>query len=89
MCALKHSLKRYSPINGVPSITYRRANANASPSAERFTSARLILADEPTGNLDPANKKRILDLLFEQAEASGATLVMVTHDHAFWIGLSR
>ena len=42
----------------------------------------LILADEPTGNLDPANKTRILDLLFEQAEASGATLVMVTHDHA-------
>ncbi len=42
----------------------------------------LILADEPTGNLDPTNKKRILDLLFEQAEASGATLVMVTHDHA-------
>ena len=42
----------------------------------------LILADEPTGNLDPTNKTRILDLLFEQAEASGATLVMVTHDHA-------
>ena len=42
----------------------------------------LILADEPTGNLDPTNKTRILDLLFEQAEASRATLVMVTHDHA-------
>ena len=42
----------------------------------------LILADEPTGNLDPPNKTRILDLLFEQAEASKATLVMVTHDHA-------
>lgn len=42
----------------------------------------LILADEPTGNLDPPNKTRILDLLFEQAKASKATLVMVTHDHA-------
>ena len=42
----------------------------------------LILADEPTGNLDPTNKTRILDLLFEQADASGATLVMGTHDHA-------
>ena len=42
----------------------------------------LILADEPTGNLDPTNKTRILDLLFEHAEASEATLVMVTHDHA-------
>ena len=42
----------------------------------------LLLADEPTGNLDPANKDRILDLLFEQAAESKATLVMVTHDHA-------
>jgi ABC-type lipoprotein export system ATPase subunit len=42
----------------------------------------LILADEPTGNLDPGNKRRILDLLFEQAKENDATLVMVTHDHA-------
>lgn len=41
----------------------------------------LILADEPTGNLDPDNKDRILDILFAQAAASGATLVTVTHDH--------
>ena len=43
---------------------------------------KLILADEPTGNLDPANKTRILELLFNQAEANHTTLVMVTHDHA-------
>ena len=42
----------------------------------------LILADEPTGNLDPSNKRRILDLLFEQAKENGSTLMMVTHDHA-------
>ena len=42
----------------------------------------MILADEPTGNLDPANKTRILDLLFNQTEESESTLVMVTHDHA-------
>ena len=42
----------------------------------------LLLADEPTGNLDPANKDRILDLLFEQATECKSTLVMVTHDHA-------
>jgi putative ABC transport system ATP-binding protein len=41
----------------------------------------LILADEPTGNLDPANKQRVLTLLLEQVEGRGATLVMVTHDH--------
>ena len=41
----------------------------------------LLLADEPTGNLDPANKDRVLDILFEYAEENGATLVTVTHDH--------
>jgi putative ABC transport system ATP-binding protein len=40
----------------------------------------LLLADEPTGNLDPANKVRVLDLLFDVARERGATLVTVTHD---------
>ncbi|CAN5718192.1 ABC transporter ATP-binding protein [soil metagenome] len=42
----------------------------------------LVLADEPTGNLDPANKTQILDLLFAEAKAAGATLIAVTHDVA-------
>ncbi len=41
---------------------------------------RLVLADEATGALDPDNKVRILDLLFEQAAAEGAALLAVTHD---------
>jgi len=41
----------------------------------------LILADEATGNLDPTNKDRILDLLFESVATHDATLVAVTHDH--------
>lgn len=41
----------------------------------------LILADEATGNLDPTNKTRILDLLFESVAAHDATLVAVTHDY--------
>ena len=40
----------------------------------------LILADEPTGNLDPANKFVVLDLLLDYAREHGATLVTVTHD---------
>jgi ABC-type lipoprotein export system ATPase subunit len=40
----------------------------------------LLLADEPTGNLDPTAKQRIVDLLFEQVGRTGATLLMVTHD---------
>jgi len=46
------------------------------------TSPELILADEPTGNLDPVTKNEVLDLLFEQCDALGMTLLMVTHDHA-------
>jgi putative ABC transport system ATP-binding protein len=40
----------------------------------------LLLADEPTGNLDPMAKQRVVDLLFEQVSRTGAALVMVTHD---------
>jgi putative ABC transport system ATP-binding protein len=42
---------------------------------------QLILADEATGNLDPRNKGRILDLLFESVAQHNATLLAVTHDH--------
>jgi len=41
----------------------------------------LLMADEATGNLDPANKGRILDLLFERLEPGRSTLIAVTHDH--------
>jgi ABC-type lipoprotein export system ATPase subunit len=42
---------------------------------------KLILADEATGNLDPENKTRILDLLNQNVDDHGATLLAVTHDH--------
>jgi len=45
------------------------------------TEPDLLLADEPTGNLDPGNKGRVLDILFDYAERNGAALVTVTHDH--------
>jgi len=45
-----------------------------------LTNPPLLLADEPTGNLDPSNKDRVLDILFEYAAANGATLLTVTHD---------
>jgi putative ABC transport system ATP-binding protein len=45
-----------------------------------ITQPRYLLADEPTGNLDPHAKTRVLDLLFEQCARAKATLLMVTHD---------
>ncbi len=40
---------------------------------------RLLLADEPTGNLDEANGQAIIELLFDLRDRHGATLIMVTH----------
>lgn len=41
---------------------------------------RLILADEPTGNLDSATGAAIIDLIFALSAEHGATLILVTHD---------
>lgn len=40
---------------------------------------RILLADEPTGNLDEANGRAIMDMLFDLRDRHGATLIMVTH----------
>ncbi len=42
----------------------------------------LLLADEPTGNLDPSTAAKVMDLLVAQTRAEGASLVLVTHSEA-------
>lgn len=49
----------------------------------------IILADEPTGNLDPENKRKIMDILFAAVNKYDATLVTVTHDHDMLSGFEN
>ena len=44
------------------------------------TEPRLLLADEPTGNLDGATGRQVIDLMFALGRRHGTTLVLVTHD---------
>jgi len=43
---------------------------------------KLLLADEPTGNLDNETGKLVMDLLFQLCAAHGTTLLLITHDAA-------
>jgi putative ABC transport system ATP-binding protein len=43
---------------------------------------KLLLADEPTGNLDQANGQAVIDLLFDLHRDAGTTLLLITHDPA-------
>lgn len=49
----------------------------------------LLLADEPTGNLDTRTGQQIIELLFELNQEQSTTLVLVTHDHALAEKCSR
>jgi putative ABC transport system ATP-binding protein len=50
---------------------------------------KVILADEPTGNLDPENKKKIMNILFDYVKENKATLITVTHDYDMLEGFSQ
>ena len=73
---------------GIDDKLTRRANDLSQGEKQRTAICRallpqpkLILADEATGNLDPENKTRILDLLFRAVREHDTTLLAVTHDH--------
>lgn len=90
------SIKKLAESMGIGDKLHRHPRKLSQGEKQRVAICRalvaqpkLILADEPTGNLDPKNKHRTLDLLFEQAEKNGQTLIVVTHDMSIVDGFDR
>jgi len=50
---------------------------------------KLVLADEPTGNLDPVNARQVLELFRKQVKEKGAGAILVTHSEAAAAGCDR
>ena len=50
---------------------------------------KLVLADEPTGNLDPDNARQVLSLLRDQVKERGAAAILATHSHSAAAGCDR
>ena len=73
---LEHRLKHYPKhLSGGEQQRVALARAFAP-------SPRLVLADEPTGNLDAATGQQIIEMMFDLNARQGTTLILVTHDEA-------
>jgi len=79
--------RKLSEQLGISKLLDRRPAALSQGERQRIavgralvTRPKLVLCDEPTGNLDPEATRTSIDLLFEQCRAAGATLLVVSHD---------
>ena len=86
--AVRQHAKQLAEAMGIGDKLKRRSNDLSQGERQRAAICRallpqpkLILADEATGNLDPENKEKILDLLFQAVDQNKTTLLAVTHDH--------
>lgn len=86
--AMRERARSLAESAGLSQQLHRRPGALSQGEKQRVALCRallpgpkVILADEATGNLDPDNKERIMQLLVRQANEEKATLLAVTHDH--------
>ena len=78
--ALLQDVGVYDRRNHLPSQLSGGERQRVAVARSLINNPSLILADEPTGNLDPANAALIGDLLFSMVEKYKKTLLLVTHD---------
>lgn len=71
----------YERKNHLPSQLSGGERQRVAAARSLINNPSLILADEPTGNLDPANALMIGDLLFSMVDKYKKTLLLVTHDY--------
>lgn len=84
---MEERLKELATTLDLTSFLHKRPNEISGGQAQRVAIARaliheptIILADEPTGNLDSNNSKEVLELLSKVNREKNATIIMVTHD---------
>lgn len=84
----EESVERLANSLKIAQLLDRRIDRISQGERQRVAIARaliarpqLLLADEPTGNLDPSGTERIVDLLCREAQDRSVTLLMATHDH--------
>jgi putative ABC transport system ATP-binding protein len=94
--AARARMAKLAAAAGIGALLDRRPRALSQGERQRVALCRalvtepaLLLADEPTGNLDPDTARAVLDLMLAQVRARGATLVMVTHDHGLLDAFER
>ncbi len=82
----KQALERLEPL-GVGNLSDRFPDSLSGGEQQRVAIARalshappLVLADEPTGNLDAANADRVIECLWDQVRDAGAVLLIATHN---------
>ncbi len=85
----KEKILEVAQLVGLHDLLHRRPNELSGGQAQRVAIARaiithpdIILADEPTANLDSENAKRIMDLLYSLQQKLKLTIVLATHDHS-------
>jgi lipoprotein-releasing system ATP-binding protein len=67
-------------MNHIPAKLSGGERQRVAVARSLINNPKLILADEPTGNLDPENAKLVSELLFSMVEKYKKTLILVTHD---------